>query len=290
MRCRTCGNELPEDAVFCSECGARTVHSDRSGDIVRLARSRGIARRERSEVPDIPEPAEAAEEVPEIPAPMPPPDPRTGTIPGTGAISALEQRLPEIDTERLERIREETAEAIAAEAEERLEELREQPRASEIVDFDFSRDVYERHMERIEEEPPPPPPVEERWADETRRRAEAHGLTRGEEDRDAVEVSGRNCCVYTIIALFIVFFLMMLAGILLDEADGAPLPADAPQAAEIAAPRSADRPGSITLVPPVRDAAGAAHPSPLEHVERVRHVKFPVERGKESADVLSRMW
>ncbi len=231
MRCENCGTELPEDAVFCPECGEHTptgeaAHS--AGEMIDLAHTEGLVRG--WEGGQVPEPAEAPEipdEPPEIPEMPELPEVEGMHIPAGSAASA---RAPGDTATARARLREKERRAAQAlvesaqiELDEELAELADEKSLIEAAGYDVE-DVYPQP----EEEPPPPPPsAEERMWEETRERAERHSMREfvgdtyaesPEQETDQTEESGQNCCAYGCIALFVVLFLFFVAGFIFNIA------------------------------------------------------------------------
>jgi len=239
MRCESCGKELPEDAAFCAECGAQT-RPESAGVTALLAATTGLVSSARAEsderpaeVPDVPEPAEAADSVPGIPGAALLPE-GSGAEMTTEAMTATGSATGGMPEEFIEaaRVREEkrrAAQTLVEAAQLQLHEEREGVPQPDTMIWEQKVVGEGGHVGMDAPPPPPPPPsVDERMWDETRERAELHGVglpTQAPEDplqqrarrlleADSAstdeEKSGQNCCAYGCIAFFVVLFLFLI--------------------------------------------------------------------------------
>jgi hypothetical protein len=174
------------------------------------------------QVPDAAEIPEMPEQAPEIPEAAPLPEAPGMEIPGGDAAAA--QMPPEsfLDKARLREDRRRAAQALVetaqVELQEELKEIAEKESLIEARGYDLE-DVYPQ------EEPPPPPPSEERMWEETRERAERHGVreyvgdnmpSTDQPTQEEIEESGQNCCSYGCIAFFMVLFIFFLIGFIIN--------------------------------------------------------------------------
>jgi hypothetical protein len=234
MRCESCGKDLAEGAAFCPECGERSPAMS-AREIVDLAHTGGLVRgRAAGQVPDMPEDPELPDDVPDLPEAAPLPEAPGMEIPG-GEVASAGVRTGFLDKARVREEKRRAAQALVESAQQELrEELTDIPDKESLIaerGYDVD-DVYS------DVEPPPPPPqsATERMMEETRERAERHGVdlpmgagggpegtTSGRETSPLEEKveeltaeQGSNCCSVGCVAGFVLLFVFFLIGFLMN--------------------------------------------------------------------------
>lgn len=213
MRCIECGRTLPEDAQFCAHCGARIGALTRARELVRLARTAGLAGTSSGtgEVPPIPDPAPIPLESPSIPDPALLPDEEQAAADLAALTAAHETQLSPRAQEALEEKRREAAAALAGAA--AAEHRERMPEQRELADS-------ARAWVPTPAPPPPPPPPEPgiaelehvSIADLVQAREQEAQVEAAEEER--AEISGSRCCLLGCLALGVIFFVLALIGFL----------------------------------------------------------------------------
>ncbi|MGM0494734.1 MAG: zinc-ribbon domain-containing protein [Armatimonadota bacterium] len=231
MRCENCGTNLPEDAVFCPECGGRG-RSRSAKEMIDLSHTTGLVRgREAGEVPSVPDPSEPPDAVPDIPQPSPLPDAPDTAIPTGRAAATDATALSGVDRARLREEARRAAQALAETAQDKLsEELAEIAEKEKLIE---ERGYEVEEVYPSEAPPPPPTSTEERMWEDTQERARLHGVGMpwgeeteagrdegaeriGEKIEAAAEEDGGKCCAWGCVTLFVLIFLFFILSFILN--------------------------------------------------------------------------